>query len=187
LRRLLKFLHTMGAIGFMGSLGALLVLISLTPSPTSLATYALMRGAMAAIATLIFLPSLVLTMIPGLLAIAATRAFHEAGWAWLKAATGVLVFAGGLHALAPIQDEAKRSAEALASQADPAALDGVAPGEPATLWVLLAVSAANVALGIWRPRLNLTGSPAARKQRGNREAVVSASARRPTGASFPPG
>ena len=153
MRRLLKFLHEMGAIGLMGSLAALVVLARLAPPPASLSGYALMRGAMAEIAVWVVFPSLVLTLIPGLLAIAVTRAFHDAGWAWIKAATGILIFAGGLHALAPIQEEARLSAAALAGRSDPATLAGVSNGEIGTLWLLLAVSTANVVLGVWRPRL----------------------------------
>jgi hypothetical protein len=152
LRRLLKFLHTMGATGFMGALASLLVLASFTPPPSSLASYALFRGAMAAIATWVLLPSFALTLVPGLLAIGVNPAFHSAGWAWIKAATGILIFMGGLHAIAPIQDEARFSAEALAGRLDPATL-GVPEGETATIWVLLLVSTANVALGVWRPRI----------------------------------
>jgi hypothetical protein len=143
----------MGAVGFMGSLASLLVLENLAPPPSSLAGYALIRGAMTAIATWVFLPSFVLTLIPGLLAIAVTPAFHNAGWAWIKAATGILIFAGGLHALAPIQDEARLSAEAVAGRLDPATLAGASEGEAATMWVLLAVSTANIVLGVWRPRI----------------------------------
>ena len=143
----------MGAVGFMGSLASLLVLAALAPPPGSLAGYALIREAMAEIASWVVFPSLVLTLIPGLLAIAVTRAFHDAGWAWVKAATGLLIFAGGLHALAPIQEEARLSAEALAGHGDPAALAGVSSGEKVTMWILLAVSTANVVLGVWRPRL----------------------------------
>jgi hypothetical protein len=108
---------------------------------------------MAEIGAWVVMPSLVLTLTSGLLAIAVTTAFHDAGWAWIKAATGILILAGGLHALSPIQDEARLSAEALAGRLDPATLTGIAPGEISTLWVLLAVSTANVVLGIWRPRL----------------------------------
>ena len=144
----------MGSIGFMGSLAALLMLARLAPAPDALAGYALQRGVMGAIAGWIVMPSLVLTLVPGLMSIAVTPAFHNAGWAWAKAATGILIFAGGLHALAPIQDEARLSAEALAGGLDPKTLTGVSSGEILTLWVLLAVSTANVALGIWRPRLS---------------------------------
>jgi hypothetical protein len=151
-QRLLKFLHTMGAAGLIGSLAALLVLESLAPPPSSLAGYALIRGAMAAIAAWVFVPSFLLTLTPGFLAIGMTPAFHNASWAWIKAASGILIFAGGLHALAPIQDEARLSAEAVAGQLDPAAL-GAFEGEAATMWVLLALSIANVVLGVWRQRM----------------------------------
>ena len=47
-----------------------------------------MREAMAEIATWIFFPSFVLTLIAGLLAIAANRTYHDAGWAWVKLQPG---------------------------------------------------------------------------------------------------
>jgi hypothetical protein len=172
----------MGAIGFMGAMASLLVLMSFAPPPGSLAEYALIRGAMATIATWVVLPSLVLTLIAGLLAIAATRAFHDAGWAWLKAASGIVIFAGGLHALAPVQEEARRSADALAGRLDPAALAGASQGEQATLWVMLAVSTANVVLGVWRPRLIRKRSRTVEKRRDVHEAKLA-----PDAGRLPPG
>jgi hypothetical protein len=136
----------------MGSTASLLVLMSFSPPSTSLAGYTLMRGAIAEIATWVFFPSFSLTLVAGMLAIAANRAFHNAGWAWVKLATGILVFAGSFQVLAAIQDEAKRSAGALAGLSDPNSITG-SFGEQSALWVLLAVSAANVVLGVWRPRL----------------------------------
>jgi hypothetical protein len=153
LQRLLKFLHTMGAVGFMGSLACLLVLEYLVPPPSSLTSYALIRGAMGMIVNWVFFPSFFLTLVPGLLALAVTPAFQNAGWAWIKAASGILIFAGGLHALAPIQDEARLSAEAIAGHLDPARLEGVSEGMAATMWMLLAIATANVVLGIWRQRI----------------------------------
>ena len=154
MRRLLKFLHTMGAIGLMGAMASLLVLLSVTPPPSSLAAYALMRGAMGAIATWVFFPSLGLTLVAGLLAIALNRGFHNAGWAWAKLATGVLIFESGfVGVLGPMQQEAEQSALALAGRIDPATLAGSLGAERGTLWVLLAVATANVVLGVWRPRL----------------------------------
>ena len=150
LRRLLKFLHTMGAIGFMGALACLVVLATDCRRRTSLASYTLIRGAMASIATWIVLPSFGLTLVPGLLSIAVTRAFHNAGWAWMKAATGILIFAGGLHALAPIQEEAHLSAEALAGRLDPVGALGRVSRRAHDALGALFVSAANVALGVWR-------------------------------------
>lgn len=155
MRRFLKFLHTIGAIGLMGAMAALLVLLTVAPPPTSLSSYALIRGAMGAIATWIYFPSLALTLIAGLLAIAFNKGYHNAGWAWVKAASGILVFeAGFVGILGPMQREAEQSAKALTGQVDPATLATALTAEKGTLWVLLAVSVVNVIFGIWRPRLS---------------------------------
>jgi hypothetical protein len=136
----------------MGSLASLLVLMSFSPQSASQADYALMRGAIAAIATWVFFPSFAVTLVAGMMAIAVNRAFHNAGWAWVKLATGILVFAGSFQVLGSIQDEATRSMGALAGQLDQDPVTG-SFGEQSALWVLLAVSTANVVLGVWRPRL----------------------------------
>lgn len=147
-------MHTMGAIGLMGAMSCLLVLISFLPAPSSLSEYALMRTAMGGIATWIFLPSLGLTLVAGLLAIGVNRAYHSAGWAWAKLATGILVFEWGFAAIqGPMQQEAELSAQALAHEVDPAALAASLGAEWKSLWVMLAIATVNVILGIWRPRL----------------------------------
>ena len=154
MRRLLKFLHTMGSAGLLGAMASLVVMLSLAPAPSALAGYAAMRGAMGAVATWIFLPALAVTLMSGLLAMALNRTFLNAGWAWLKLATGVLMFEGGLvYVQGPMKQEAEQSARALAGHVDPAVLAVSLPGVRGTLWVLLAVATANVALGIWRPRI----------------------------------
>lgn len=153
MRRMLKFMHTMGAIGLMGAMACLLVLLSFIPDPASLPEYAGMRAAMGGIATWILFPSLGLTLIAGLLAIAVTRAFHSAGWALAKLASGILVFEWGFVAvLGPIQEEAEMSARAMAGEVDPATLAASLGAEWNSLWVMLAVATANVILGVWRPR-----------------------------------
>jgi len=147
-------MHTMGAIGLIGAMACLLVLLGFVPAPTSLSEYALMRAAMGEIATWIFLPSLGLTLVAGLLAIGFNRGYHNAGWAWAKLATGVVVFEWGFAAIqGPIQQEAELSARALANEVDPATLATSLDAEWKSLWVMLAVATANVILGIWRPRL----------------------------------
>ncbi|MCJ2141183.1 hypothetical protein [Methylobacterium sp. E-066] len=154
MRRVLKFLHTMGSAGLLGAMAALVVMVSLAPAPAALPGYAAIRGAMGAVATWIFLPSLAVTLMSGLLAMALNRAYLNAGWAWIKLATGVLMFEGGLvYIQGPMKREAEQSARALAGLLDPAALARSLEGERGTLWVLLAVATANVALGIWRPRI----------------------------------
>lgn len=155
IRRLLKFLHTMGAIGLMGAMAALVVMMSVAPPPSDLKGYALMREAMAAVAKFVFFPSLGLTLIAGLIALAATRAYHNAGWAWLKLITGILIFEGGfVYVEGPMVQDAQQAADALAGKVDPATLAGALSAERGSLWVLLAVATANVALGVWRPRLS---------------------------------
>jgi hypothetical protein len=150
----MKFMHVMGAIGLMGAMACLLVLLSFTPSPASLSEYALMRAAMGGIATWIFLPSLGLTLVAGLLAIGFNRAYQNAGWAWAKLLSGVLVFEWGFAAIqGPMQQEAELSAHALAHEADTATLAASLDPEWKSLWVMLAIATVNVILGIWRPRL----------------------------------
>ena len=144
----------MAAIGLMGAMVALLVQSSVLPPRSALAGYAAAREAMSAICTWMFLPSLGLSLIAGLLAIAVNRIFHNAGWAWAKLISGVLLFEGGLQGIqGPIQDEAERAAAALAGHGNAATLATSLGAERATIWVLLAVATANVVLGIWRPRL----------------------------------
>ena len=154
MRRLLKFLHTLGAAGLLGAMASLVVLASVAPPPAQLPAFAAVRAAMGAIATWMFLPSIALALIAGLLSIATNRAFHNAGWAWLKLITGVLIFEGGFQGvMGPMQQEAERSAAALAGKGDVAGLAGTLGAERNTLIVLLLVAIANVALGVWRPRL----------------------------------
>jgi hypothetical protein len=142
----------------MGAMACLQVLLGFAPAQKSISEYALMRAAMGGIATWVFMPSLALTLIAGLLAIAVNRAYHNAGWAWVKLATGILTFEWGFTAvLGPMQEEAELGARALAGEVDAAALSASIAAERNSLWILLAVATANVVLGIWRPRI--TGLP----------------------------
>ena len=60
--------------------------------------------------------------------------------------------AGFTGVVGPMQDEAERSATALAEALTPATLAQSLGPERNTLWVLLAIATVNVVLGIWRPR-----------------------------------
>jgi hypothetical protein len=135
----------------MGSIASLLVLMRFSPSSTSLAGYALMRGAIAEIATWVF--SFVLAhSCRGHAGDCRESCISQHQLGWVKLATGILVFAGSFQVLASIQDEAKRSAGALAGLSDPNSI-AASFGEQSASWVLLRVSTANVVLGVWRPRL----------------------------------
>lgn len=136
----------------MGAAAALAIILILTPAAIGTAGYAPILVATSKIAAWIISPSIVLTIVTGLLAMLANPAFQDVGWVWAKAATGILILQAGLHVLGPIQEEAKRAAGALAGGSDPANAARLLEAEVNTLWVLLAVSVANIALGVWRPR-----------------------------------
>ncbi len=154
MRRLLKFLHTLGAIGMTGAMASFLVALIAQPAPMSLAVQAAFMGVMAKIATWIFLPSLVVTLISGLLAMVASPGYLDVGWVWVKAATGILLFESGFTRVAgPIQEAGRTSAAALAGKVDPGTVALAYGAERNTLWILLAIALANVALGVWRPKI----------------------------------
>jgi hypothetical protein len=147
-RRTLKALHEIAAIGGAGGLAACLV-IGATANAASPADFAAARQAIAAIARYLLLPSLAVVLVTGLLAIAATRAFHDAGWAWVKALLGLSVFEATLVTIGA----STRQAELAAAGADPSLLASLLHSERNTLWLLLGLSVANVVLAVWRPRL----------------------------------
>lgn len=148
MRRFLKFLHTTVGAGMTGAVAALAVaLMAGHTAQSTPETLAVLR-AMTHIAAWIIGPSLVLTVMSGLAAMAVTPAFQDAGWVWAKAATGILLLQAGLHVIGPIQDEARD----VAAGADAAGIARLVDAETNTLWLLLAVSVANIALGVWRPR-----------------------------------
>ena len=114
-----------------------------------------MRGAMGAIATWIFFPSLGLTLIAGLLAIGLNRGFHEAGWAWLKAATGILVFESGfVGVLGPDAGGGRAQRAGARGPARPGDARRIArAGAQHPVGAARRSRRLNVVLGIWRPRL----------------------------------
>jgi len=149
---LLKFLHTIAGAGLMGGAGAMAIVLMLTPVSTGDAGYAPIVIAMANVAAWVIGPCMVLTVVTGLLAMLANPAFQDAGWVWAKAATGILILQAGLHIMGPLQEEAARAARGLTASPDASEAARLLQAEINTAWVLLAVSVANIALGVWRPR-----------------------------------
>lgn len=153
MRRLVKILHEIGAVGMMGSLAACVVLV-MTSRPDSPVQFAAIRRSIVMVHTYLYVPSLVIAMISGLIAIAATDAYKNAGWAWLKALTGLSMFEGSLLTIVgPATRAAALSAQAATGGGDPAALAQALRTEWSCMWVMLALATANVVLGVWRPRL----------------------------------
>ena len=147
-RRSLKALHEIAAIGVGGGLAACLV-IGLTANAASAVEFVAARQAIAAIARYVLLPSLALVLVTGLLAIAATRGYHDAGWAWVKALLGLGLFEATLVTVGA----SSRQAELAAAAADPNLLASLLHSERNTLLLLLGISVANVVLAVWRPKL----------------------------------
>lgn len=137
----------------MGGFAALVVVLVLAPASIGTPAYAPIVVAMAKVGAWIIGPSVLLTVASGVLSLAFTPAFQSAGWVWVKAATGIAIFEGSALFLGPIQAEARRVSSAPIDGLDPAAAQRLFDSAASSLWVLLAVCVANVALGVWRPRL----------------------------------
>jgi len=154
MRRMLKFLHVLGAIGMTGALICHAALLANAPDPASLSDHAQVRADIALLSRWVLLPSLAVTVISGLLALGFNKALHDAGWAWLKALLGVVVFEGTLLGVQGPAEKAARVATArLEGTLDEAAAAGLMHSEWGALWVILSLAVANIVLGVWRPRL----------------------------------
>ena len=147
LRLSAKALHELASIAFGGGLAACLVIdmVAVHASPEAFATG---RHLFAAIAKDVLVPSMIVVATSGLIALAATRAYMDAGWAWLKALLGLSLFEATLLVMGSSQKQAE-----IMATTDPALVAAVLRSERNTLWFLIALSAANVVLAVWRPRL----------------------------------
>lgn len=162
MRKFLKFLHTIGAIGFAGALAAQLIMLQNLPPAESLEAYASARLQIGLVAQWVLFPSLAAVLVSGLLSMAWTDAFHGAGWVWMKLALGVSVFEGTLIAIqGPARREAERAAQALAGEIDPSLLAATVSAEWKSTLVILGVAVANVVLAVWRPKFTRRAKVAA--------------------------
>ncbi len=152
MRKVLKILHTLAACGLIGGLGCYMILLALAPQETP-AAYADLRHSIAAISNYLLLPSFAIAVVSGLLSMAVHTPFLDKGWAWIKAAMGILMFKGVVTIVGAKADHAAVVSRKLADgEPVTAVLDTALAYEWATLGVVMALSAANVVLGIWRPR-----------------------------------
>ena len=154
IRKLLKFGHSMTAITFLGSVVVLWVFHHYLPLPEeALEIYVAERQVMERAATLVMMPSLLLTLLFGLASFAVVPGYHGAPWAWGKLITTVLMLEGSLLG---IQSPSKREAElATAALTDISLVGELAlklDAERGSLVIIGLVATANVALGIWRPK-----------------------------------
>ncbi len=149
----LKALHEIGAIGTMGSVGACIVLLLTAPTTSPVAFAAVLQG-IASISKWLLVPSLAVVLISGLLAIAATEAYKNAAWAWVKALLGIGTFEGTLVTVgSSARHAAELSALAASGAGDAIELAQALRTEWGGLCILSTLALINIVLAVWRPRL----------------------------------
>ena len=153
LKQTLKFLHTLASCGLIGGLTVYWVLLVYAPQDTP-ARYADLRQSITLLSNRILLPSLAICLVTGLLSMAVHRPFQEKRWVWVKALLGIGMFEATLGVIGSKADyAAKISAKIAAGEADGALLKSALATEWSSLFAVMALSVANVVLGVWRPRL----------------------------------
>lgn len=153
LRKLMKALHTLGAIGMAGGIAAMMLMVNAAPEPAASAEYLAMRVAVYDVSRSLVLPSMALVFLSGVLSMAIHFPFQNALWVWLKFGAGFLIFES---MLATIDAPARKAVDAVnaAIAGDIAAADLPARIQDAwgAWWVILTLAALNVVLAVWRPR-----------------------------------
>lgn len=153
MRRLVKFLHTVAACGLVGALLAYIVVLVMAPKGSA-QSVADMRQTITALCSYMLLPALGVALVTGLVSMMVHRPFQELRWVWFKAVLGLSMFEA---TFAIVQSKANSAADEAGRIAvgtgDPQVLAGLVANEWMSLTALLALSAAQIGLGIWRPGL----------------------------------
>lgn len=151
--RLIKFLHLLALAGFVGGLVSTLLLSDFADAapPSVLAA---LRMSIASLGESLVVPSLVLLMLTGMLLVVARPQLVRARWLWMKAALAVAVAAIALAVVHPaITRAALLAAEGVLGTPALDEMSRTFSVERAWGVVVLLLSAAAVALAVWRPRL----------------------------------
>jgi Predicted integral membrane protein (DUF2269) len=153
MRKTLKFFHTLASCGLIGALLGYMIVLTNAPQDTA-STYADTRQTIAALCNYILLPSLAIALITGLLSMVVHKPFLDKRWVWFKAFLGLGMFEA---TLAIIQSKAnyaaKVSAQIAGGEASADALVTTLATEWTSLFAIMALSIANIVLGVWRPSL----------------------------------
>lgn len=153
LRKTMKFLHTVASAGLIGGLFAYGVLLVYAPQDT-LMRYADMRQSIMHVSNYVLLPSLGIALVTGLLSMAVHPPFQEKRWAWIKALLGIGMFEATLGIIGSKADYAAKISLKIASgEAEADVLKSALATEWSSLFAIMALSIANVVLGVWRPAL----------------------------------
>jgi Predicted integral membrane protein (DUF2269) len=153
MRKTLKFFHTFASCGLIGALLGYMIVLVYAPQETA-STYADTRKTISVLCNYLLLPSLGIALVTGLLSMAAHQPFQDKRWAWVKAVLGLSMFEASLAVVGSKADYAAAvSAKIASGEADTGVLRTALAGEWMTLGALMALSIANIVLGVWRPRL----------------------------------
>ncbi|MEO0574072.1 MAG: hypothetical protein AAF004_01325 [Pseudomonadota bacterium] len=155
-RKLVKIIHSIAGIGYAGGLITYALVLIFAPEMSEASQHFALRVSLAGVSKWLILPSMILVVISGLLAMIVHYPFMNAPWVWLKALTGLLIFEATLASIDSPAQAAKRAAtDAIDGNIDLATLNTLLDKEWLALWILLGLSAANVVLAIWRPRFGI--------------------------------
>ena len=153
MRKALKFLHSLASCGLLGALLGYMILLAVGPQDTPNA-YADLRQSINALCTYLLLPSLAVALVTGLLAMVVHQPFQSFRWVWVKALLGLAMFEATLAVIGAKADSAAKLSIRIAEGEIAAdALAKVLAYEWHSLGILVALSLANIVLGVWRPSL----------------------------------
>ncbi len=153
LRPLLKFFHTVGALGITGGLAAYMVVLVSAPEMGSLSEYAALRNSLLTVSNWLIVPSMAIVLFSGLMAMAVHYPFHNAVWAWVKAISGILIFEETLRSIDAASEKAViGTSKVLSGELEADALALYVDDMWLSWWTILALCALNIALGVWRPK-----------------------------------
>jgi Predicted integral membrane protein (DUF2269) len=153
MRKALKLFHTLASCGLIGALLGYTIVLIHAPQASPPA-YAQARQVISMLCNFLLLPSLAVALVTGLFSMVVHRPFQDTRWAWLKAVLGLSMFEATLGIVqSKATTAAVESAKAVTGAAEPGALADALANEWAALAVIMALSIAQVGLGVWRPRL----------------------------------
>ncbi len=146
-------LHIVGAIGLSGGLAAYMIVIYSQSDVHSVESYLSFRTSLANISAWLIVPSMAVTLFSGIFSMAVHSPFHNAVWAWIKAATGILIFEETLRSIdAPAKAAIKMLEQIDVTQIQLSELTTLVQNEWLSWWTILGLSLLNIVLGIWRPK-----------------------------------
>ncbi|MGL4396398.1 MAG: DUF2269 family protein [Hyphomicrobium sp.] len=157
MRKALKFFHTLASCGLIGALLGYMIVLIYAPQDTA-RSYAEARQTISALCNYLLLPSLAIALVTGLLSMAAHPPFQNHRWAWVKALLGLSMFEATLGIIqSKASTAATLSAKIANGEAGEDALRTALSSEWMSLGAIMALSIANVVLGVWRPKLARRG------------------------------